>query len=458
MIFITTFSNHLCFELRKIKVKNMTKSQNFDINKKANRQNLWIFMIRNLISGFGESCINIAYLPFLYQVTNNNLFITGLFSTLFIVLWFIPSPISGKLSDKFGRKKMLIISKPIGILGVGLLFFVNKNNLYLLILSTFLQAIGFMSSNMNRQILISESNNNSKEGLGRIFGIMAFLFFGSTIGGAVFVNQTGYAYVTYFLIFGVIKCILWIMEIVFITDITIYQKKTTTAISKPRKSWKEVFSKSKIRIAIVFLTLDFFVWDVSNSVLNAGLQMNYGFTLEDLAFISIWFNVSTMLFQIPAGKLTDKFGKKKILILSESFGILIFVIHIFTALFWSGVSTTIVMISMVITQILFGIVASTFIPSESMIMTDLDESRKGESYGMVSFVQGFGALPTGAIGGFLMGSVHFVAPFIVSIVGLVVIVAYLVKYGHLFDDEKKLGHIIEKEKKSKPEMESVLEI
>ncbi|WP_371802454.1 MFS transporter [Candidatus Lokiarchaeum ossiferum] len=436
----------------------MNKTQNFDINKKTKRQNLWVFMIGNLISGFGESCINIAYIPFLYEVTDNNLFITGLFSTLFTVLWFIPAPISGKLSDKFGRKKMMIISKPIALVGLGILFFVNKNNLYLLIVSIFLRAIGFMSSNINREILIAESNSDSKNGLGRIFGILAFLYFGSTIGGAVFVNQTGYSFVTYFMIFGGITCMIWIMEVLFITDNTTYLQKRTTENSRTQKNWREIFSNSKIRTAIIFLTLDFFVWDVSNSVLNAGLQRNYGFTLENLAFFSIWFNVSTMLFQIPAGKLTDKYGKKKILIVSEAVGSLIFAIHIFTALLWSGESTTTVIVSMVLTQILFGVVASTFIPSESMILTDLDESRKGESYGMVSFVRGFGALPTGAIGGFLMGSVHFITPFIVSIVGIVLIIIYLVKFGHRFEDEEKIEHKIGNENESKPKIESLLEI
>lgn len=436
----------------------MTKSQNFDISKKANGQNLWVFMIGNLISGFGETCIQIAYIPFLYEVTDTNLFITGLFTTLFTVLWFIPAPISGKLSDKFGRKKMLVISKPIALVGLGLLFFVNKNNLHLLIISIFLRAIGFMSSNINRQILISESNRDSKNGLGRIFGIMAFLYFGSTIGGAVFVNQTGYSYVTYFLIFGVTTCIVWIMEVLFITDNASHHQKRVTIVSTPKKSWKEIFSNSKIQIAIIFLTIDFFVWDISNSVLTAGLQQNYGFSLEDLAFISIWFNISTMLFQIPAGKLTDKYGKKKILILSEACGILIFATHIVTALLWSGENSTILMASMILTQILFGIVASTFIPSESMMMTDLDESRKGESYGMVSFVRGFGALPTGAIGGYLMGSVHFITPFIITIIGIGFLIAFLVKFGYKFEDEKNLGQNIEKEKKNKPKMESLLEI
>ncbi|MHA1475797.1 MAG: hypothetical protein ACTSQ5_11510, partial [Promethearchaeota archaeon] len=43
----------------------------------------------------------------------------------------------------------------------------------------------------------------------------------------------------------------------------------------------------------------------------------------------------------------------------------------------------------------------------------------------------------GAIGGFLMGSVHFIAPFIVTTIGIVFIILYLLKYGHRFEDDKE---------------------
>ena len=119
----------------------MASSLRSETIKKAKRRNLWTFMVGSSIGGFGDSCLNIAYMPFIYEVTNNDMFLTGIMVTLFSVMWFLPSPLLGKLSDKFGRKNMMVFSRPISIIGVILLFFVNQSNLYLLIISQILRPI-----------------------------------------------------------------------------------------------------------------------------------------------------------------------------------------------------------------------------------------------------------------------------------------------------------------------------
>ncbi|MHA1520702.1 MAG: MFS transporter [Promethearchaeota archaeon] len=430
-------------------VKIMRKPLNSEMLRKAKHRNLYAFMVKKFIAGFGDACANIAYIPFVYEVTNYNLILTGLLVTFSALMWFIPAPISGKLSDRFGRKKMMVISRPIAIIGIILLFFVNQNSLYLLVISIILRSVGYMSVNMNNSILVSESNDKENNGLGHVFGIMAFLYFSSTIAGAIFVNRTGYDYKIYFLILMIFNIISWIITVIWITETTEintveYEKNGRITSQKKGwngreswESWKAIFKKPKVKTAIIFLTLDFFVWDISNSVLIAGMQSQYGLTLEDLAFFQIWFYVFNMILQIPAGKLTDKMGKRKMLLISELIGIVIFTLHILTSILWSLGYEKFLFPSLIVIYILFAIVATTFIPSESMILTDLDETRKGESFGMVSFIVGLGAIPTGVIGGFLMGSVHFVAPFITTIVGLIFIIVFLIKFGHRFEDEER---------------------
>lgn len=404
-----------------------------EVTKKAKRRNLWAFMFGNLIGGFGDSCINIAYIPFLYEVTIYNLFLTGLMVSIYQTMWFLPSPLSGKLSDKFGRKNMMIFSAPISMSGVVLLFFVNQSNLYLLLISQILRPLGLASGNMNYQILVSESNDESNNGLGHMFGRLAFLYFGSTIGGSIFVSLTGFDYKIYFMIFLIIYIINWIKNIIFITDTV--QLKINGKHSSEKKDWRRLFKNSRVQSAMLFLTMDVFFWGISIDVLNAGLQKQFGLSLEDLAFLNIWFNISNMLFQIPAGKLTDKIGKKKVLILSQIFGLFIFTIYIsiYFALQISAYFTILLFPLLIINQILFGLAVTTFIPSESMILSDLDDSRKGISYGMVSFVRGLGAMPTGIIGGYLMGSVHFTAPLILTAIGIIILILYLLRYGNRFD-------------------------
>ncbi len=259
-------------------VKIMKKPLNSEIIRKSKRRNLYAFMVKNFITGFGDSCANIAYIPFVYEVSNYNLILTGLLVTLSVMMWFIPAPISGKLSDKFGRKKMMVISRPIAIIGIILLFFVNQNNLYLLVISIILRSVGYMSVNINNKIIVSESNDKSNNGLGHIFGFMAFIYFSSTIAGAIFVNRTGFDYNIYFLIFLIFSISSWIITIIWITEpnpVECGKNGRITPQKKGWKSWKVIFKNPKVKTAIIFLTLDIFVWEISNSVIVAGMQSQY---------------------------------------------------------------------------------------------------------------------------------------------------------------------------------------
>ena len=68
-----------------------------------------------------------------------------------------------------------------------------------------------------------------------------------------------------------------------------------------------------------------------------------------------------------------------------------------------------------------------------MILTDLDETRKAESYGISNFLIGLGFIPTGIIGGYLTEEINYIFPFILRFTGIIFLIWYLLKY---FDEEK----------------------
>ena len=100
--------------------------------------------------------------------------------------------------------------------------------------------------------------------------------------------------------------------------------------------WREIFKSPKKRAVLIFFLLDAFIYSISSSILNAGLRAQYGLTYEQLAFIAIWLSITTMIFQIPGGHLADKIGKKRTLILSESFGLATYFCYIFAFIVWSN--------------------------------------------------------------------------------------------------------------------------
>ena len=423
-------------------VVDVKKSVKSDKNKKAKRRNLQTFTFGNLAFGFADACIMIVIIPLYLELTGSE-FITGLLITIFMIMQFLPGPISGKLSDKFGRKTMKLIGHPLHIIGFTLLFFTSEDTIFLLILSIVFRGLSASSEPINYQMIVAESTDKSKNDKGYIFGLMAFLYFFGNVGGSIFVNLTNFELRQYIVVFLVISSAVWFVNAIFLTETHSPGDKEKDV--PKTKVWRELFKNPKIKFAIILLTVDIFVWQITGSVYNAGLQKTYNITVDDLAILNLGFSISMIIFQIPAGKLTDKIGIKKSLILSISFGLIIYPLNIIVWIIWSFVNTSLLIPLLFISQILWGATASTFIPSESSILTDLGDSRKGENFGWVHAVRGIGGIPTGVIGGFLMEYVHFLAPFIITTIGVAVEIWYIIKYGKNYQKSEENASITKKE-------------
>ena len=102
--------------------------------------------------------------------------------------------------------------------------------------------------------------------------------------------------------------------------------------------------------------------------------------------------------------------------------------NILTVILWMNQIRQTIFITLSIGFILFALSVCTFIPAEQIIMTNLSEEQKAESYGIISFFRGIGLIPTGIIGGLIVENVHYIAPFIFSAIGIVVELLFLLKF------------------------------
>jgi len=116
--------------------------------------------------------------------------------------------------------------------------------------------------------------------------------------------------------------------------------------------------------------------------------------------------------------------------MSQYFGLTFFIINIVAYFLWAGGFTAFLLPALIISHIPFAMSVCTFIPSEQMALTNLDKTRKAESYGIVGMMRGIGFIPTGFIGGFLTANVHYITPLIISFFGIFFEIWYLIKYFH----------------------------
>ena len=395
------------------------------------RRNLWALFFINLIHGTGFGMFNVVYQPFILDLTGS-IMITGILVTIGAIIQFLPMPLVGKLSDRFGRKKLMLSSMPFYVFGLIFLSISNSNTLVFLVTGMLLFFFGTILNNVSSLILVSENSNKSK---GLMYGFIFFSFFGGTILGSFFV-LFGAALDTrfFFLVFIGILITEWFINLIFISEkfkLDKSPKRTSLKSDELGQGiWKKMFKNPKSKAILIFFTLDLFVYSIALSIYSGGLKDFYLITREELALITIVFNTSNMIFQIPGGHIADRIGTKKSLILSQFFGLTFFAINILAYYMWAGGFTEFLLPALILSHIPFAMSVCTFIPSEQMSLTSLDETRKAESYGIVGFMRGIGFIPTGFIGGFLVESVHYVAPLIISFIGIFFEIWYLSKYFH----------------------------
>ncbi len=395
---------------------------------KVQKRNLWALFFIGLIYGFASRPFFLVYQPFLLKITGS-LFITGILVTLGGIILFLPKPWVGRLSDKFNRKKVWLLEIPLFFTGMIFLFFA-ENLIFLvpgIILFYLTEVVGEISFNM----YISASSNKTKKGI--LFGLMFFSIFIGNIGGEFFVLLNIVRDIrVYFLIYMIFSVGSYLIIIFVISDPISKQLKNSAINSeisnKKQNMWIDIFKTPKKRAIIIFFTLDIFIYNISLSIYGAGLRAQYGLTYEQMAFIAIWLSITLMISQILGGHLTDKIGKKRTLIMSELFGLGEFSIFILAFVLWTLGFHIFLIPLLSIGNILMGLNGATFIPSAQIILTDLDETRKAESYGIIGFLRGIGLIPTGIIGGFLTENVSYVVPFILSFIGVLFLIWFLYKY------------------------------
>ncbi|MHA1196489.1 MAG: MFS transporter [Promethearchaeota archaeon] len=392
------------------------------------RKSIPLLCLIRLVHGLGAGMFDVVYQPFLLDLTGS-LFIIGILITLGSIMQFLPTPIIGRLSDKYGRKKIALMSIPTYIIGLSFLIISTQNSIILISMGILFYFLGFPINDMNIQFLVSESSEKSK---GIMYGVTMFSLFSGRIGGNLFVIFfQGFDTRIYFMIYIVLLVLEGI--IILILPIKNGIKKDKEIITpdekvKNNKIWLKMIKEPRMRAILIFFTADIIIYSIPLSIYTGGLRDYYGLTYENIAFISFWLNLTNMVFQIPAGKITDKIGKKLALFLSETFGLTFFTLNIIGSILWSMGFNNLLLLFLVLANISFGLSVVTFIPAELIILTDLDRERKAELFGIISFIRGIGTIPTGVIGGFLIVNVGYISPFIIAFLGIIFEIWFLLRY------------------------------
>ncbi|HTK03323.1 MAG TPA: MFS transporter [Alphaproteobacteria bacterium] len=389
--------------------------------KNTNR-NLFIIALIALVNMLGYGII----IPILYAYSKKfglNDFQNGLLFAMFSICQFISTPIIGRLSDKYGRRPMLLIS----IIGTAASFFMMAfaPNFLFLFLARALD--GLTAGNIPVAFAVI-SDSTKPEDRPKAFGLIGAAFnFGFVFGPAISALTVGFGSSIPFIIAGIITMIAVILTYLYLPETNKHMGEIHEGkLFDFGKMWHTLFDPN---VGVTFvISLIFF--------LAFACAIIYGFQPFTLNVLKLNTSQNAMLFTLfgITGLIAQTFlvqffsknlGIKKSFSISIFFTAISFIIMAISHSIWSFVVASVILS-------IFNSVAQTLIPT--ILSRETDEKSQGSIQGLNSSYQSIGMI----IGPLLGGAVATISIPSTFVVGAVLIfVCFLLSFQVMRPGVKK---------------------
>lgn len=377
-----------------------------------NKSLVTIFLIVFIdLLGFG---IILPLLPYIAEKYSASPFQIGLLTAVYSFFQLIASPILGRLSDRYGRKKLLIISQlgsAAGYLILGL-----AGNLPLLFLSRVID--GITGGNISiAQAYIADVTD--KKDRARGMGIMGAAFglgfiFGPAIGGAL--SKVSYSTPAYFA--TAISLITVLSTILFLKESVNVEKASHSSRTKfSLAEFKRVLSLETIGLMIFV----FFVINFSFSVMQGNFalwtQKTFNFGPSDNGWLFTYIGILAVLVQLRfLPFMIKKFREKTILYISIFFmSVGLFLIPLSPHPYFLYIALLFFPLGNGLAQPTIQALASENVPSEEY----------GETLGILQSAGSMGRILGPVVGGEIFETMGKNTPFFLAAFILLALLVYL---------------------------------
>jgi len=316
--------------------------------------------------------------------------------------------VGGWLSDRRGRKPIIIWGGILVLLYLGLclIAFFLKDWRYILLAVFFLGLSAY--SRPARDSMVADSVKARELGLAYSLVMAAFLLpgvFAPAMGGFM-ADKLG---------FGSVFALGLLLEALALLPIAVWAQETMTYNPSTKGLTLKSFSvPAHLFPFYITSATDFFSWGLSYGILYGMLAKTYGLSSSQIGLIVSASFTAWLVFQMPAGKLVDRFGGFKLMVISEALGIPLMV----------GWLLARSMKDFLLLQILWGLVAATWVPAQqAYIALKVPKEERGESIGLMNALRGVVSFPSPFLGGLLYEVAGLPGPILASLAGIIVTIA-----------------------------------
>lgn len=388
---------------------------------KSNKGALYILMFNMFIAMAGIGLI-IPIMPQYLGTFNAAGQTLGLLIALFSFAQFIFSPIAGDLSDKHGRKKIIIGG--IFLYGVSQLAFSLSTELWMLYIARFFSGLGaaFIVPPMMAFVADITSIEDRGKGMGLLGASMSLGFMiGPAIGG--FLSNISLVFPFYFAagasFFAAVLSI-------FILPNPTPQIESPTAIPKGKENILQQLKRStKTTYFIILIIMFVFSFGLANfqSTISLYVDHQYQYTPSQIAvLITVGGFVGVIVQTFVINPLFKRFGEMPVILVNLLISAASMLGILFVHTFW-----TILFVATI-----FSTATSLLRPAVNTLVSKMAGNEQGFAAGMMNAYMSLGNMVGPALAGFLF-DVNVMYPYLLGTVILVLcygIAAFWTKRNH----------------------------
>jgi MFS transporter, DHA1 family, tetracycline resistance protein len=363
--------------------------------------------------GFG---LILPLLPYIAEHFHANAFQIGLLAATYSLFQFLSAPVMGRLSDRYGRKKLLLISQFGSVLGYILLGLAQS--LPLLFISRLIDGItGGNISIAQAYIADVTTPKDRAKGMGLIGAAFGLGFaIGPALGGILF-KMGGFSLPAYFAAFiGLVTMTL--TALILKETVNVAKEKTSP---RAKFSFRELFNVLLTPpIGLIIITFFFmnFAFSAMQGTFALWAQDRLGYGPSQIGFIFTFVGIGAIITQLLIlPRVVDRFGERPVFIygtLLLSLGLLIIPFSYHVALLLVGNSLLVIG---------NGLANST---SQSIASENVSREEYGGTLGILQAGASLGRILGPVIGGYLYNLLNPDTPYFVS-AGIVFVMFLLLR-------------------------------
>lgn len=388
----------------------MSRLRNF-FAQLALEGNIRVLAVQTLVSQLGFGMFYVIWQPYILS-TGVRIVDLGVVQSVINLSTAAGLIIWGVMSDRLGRRPIILAAHACRLIAIVALL-ISGDFLFLLVFAFFMGFSSlFMQGNPARSALITESVGDERRATAYsvLMSISMIVNTATASAGGWLAMTSGYTPIFYFCLVG---------DVLGLILMFAYLKETHEPVEvdgkKSRGIWEGIkgllMPEARIGKLYAILLVMGFGYSTGFSLFYGTLVDNYGFTEFQLGLLSTAFNLTWGLSSIPIGRMSDRFGRKPMLMASWAMAVISIVGFIFSRSFEM----------FLLFEVVSGLDPSFWVPAwMSLISEKVPSERRSTVMGKIDAAARLAGIPAPWLGGLLYSAYGFGAPLSVHLGSLMV--------------------------------------